>query len=265
MKRTPSLIVFASLVLALGLVSCDAMFENNLFAGMTHKELTADSIQGQTPSQLKETLDSEVYMDQLAEDEELKEEVLDQLEGEYTSNPDTAEGQTAAILAADISIQTVPAAAQFAASVVGIISEVETLGDSPENLAETLQGVLPLGIQEALNSGQSEPPAEFVEMIEAFLRANTAYIALGGAGEVMTYLADVSPEEKTEIALNAVICGAIGLITTTSGNTANDLWAAMLDPANAGSHIIISDFSSEFDSAGDGYIGNLITAAGLTF
>ncbi len=269
MKRTPSLIVFASLILALGLVSCDAMFENNLFAGMTHKELTVDSIQTQSPSELKETLDSQVYMDQLAEDQELKDAALGTLESAYTAPgaTDTAEGQTAAILAADIMIDTVPAAAQFTASIVGIITDVETLGDNPENMAETLQGILPLSIQESLTGGQTEPPADFVAMIDAFLAANDAYQALGAGLDGGDYVADVSDGEALDIAVNAVICGAIWLISPVDVemSTAEALWSAMLDPASAGDVIGIGDFDGMIDPEGGGSIGNLLHAAGIDF
>lgn len=271
MKRTPGLFVFACLILACSLVSCDAMFENNLFAGITHPKLSADSIQGKSPSELKDILDSQVYMDQMAKDQGLKDAVLDGLTGYYDEgqggNPSTAEGQTAAILAANINIQTVPAAAQFAA---GIISDIDSLGDDPATLADALKGVLPLGLQQALNAGQTEPPAEFVAMIEAFLEANAAYVALGGTGATMTYLVDVGQAEKKEIAVNAVICGAIELITPVGGvddtpeNTARALWSALIDPANAGIHIAITP--GAFDTMTDsGPIGNLLAAAGLGF
>jgi hypothetical protein len=272
MKRTPTLFVFACVIVSLSLLSsCDAMFSNNVFGGMTHKKLTTDSIRGQTPSELKETLDSDYNRDQIAEDPALKDAVLDTLEAAYDDPGETGtpEGQTAAILAADIIIGTVPDAAQLAAGAVGIL-----LADRPDTpdaqwFSDTLSGVLPQDIKSAFDTGSPTPPQGFVDAIAAFLDANTTYAALN-AGITDGYSASVTGEEATEIAVNAVIAAMVGLITPSGGGSfgsdqdrAQALWTAMLDPESADSLIgIDGDAMGDLTKPATSAVGNILTAAG---
>jgi len=274
MKRTPVLIVFAAIIAVVSMLSCDAMFSNNLFAGMTHKTITADSVAGMSPSEIEELLDSEYNMDQVADDPELKAQLLEQLEGEYTADPGTAEGQTAAILAAEISIQTVPDAAQLAAGAVGLIMDIpETL--DIEWLSDAISGILPQDIKDSFTNGSAAAPQGFIDAISAFLEANAAYEALNaGVGTDGVYDADVTAEEATEIAVNALIAGMLGLITgpepdntafASSADVAQALWTAMLNPSAADSVIgIDEDMLNKFTNPANSPVGNLLTAAGLT-
>jgi hypothetical protein len=275
MKRTPRLFVFACVIVSLSLLSsCDAMFSNNVFGGMTHKKLTTDSIQGQTPSELKETLDSDYNRDQITEDPELRQAVLDTLETSYDDpgETDTAEGQTAAILAADIMIGTVPDAAQLAAGAVGIL-----LSDIPETpdaqwFSDSLSGVLPQDIKSAFDGASPTPPQGFVDAIAAFLDANTAYALLNEGLDSGEYAASVSGEEATEIAVNAVIAAMVGLITPPGGGSfgsdqdrAQALWTAMLHPESADSIIGIDGAAmGDLTDPATSAVGNILTAADLT-
>jgi hypothetical protein len=275
MKRTPVLIVFVSLVLALSMVSCDAMFSNNLFGGMTHKKLSADSIQGQTPSELKDTLDSDYNRDQFAEDPQLRQAVLDQLAGSYDpgqgGNPGTSEGQVAAILAADLIIQTDPAAAGLVAGAMGIVTAGVPDVPDTEWFTDAVSGMLSQSVKEVFDAGGATPPQEFIDMIAAFEDASAAYYALNdGVGVDDAYDAGVESSEAAEIAVNALIAGLVETLQPTGGYTtvAEALWAAMLDPASADSFITVpgGDFEASMDDlTGDSGIGNLLGAAGLSF
>jgi len=165
-------------------------------------------------------------------------------------------------------IGTVPEAAQFVAGVVGIIENVDSMGDSTATMTATLQEILPPGVIESLENGDTEPPEGFVAMIEAFVAANEAYVALGDglAGGGYAADADVSPEEALDIAINAIICGAIGLIDPVEAetSTAEALWSAMVDPENAETFITIDEDAFSGMTEG-GSIYNLLQAAGLDF
>jgi hypothetical protein len=281
MKRTSILFVLASVIAGMSMFSCDGMFQNNLFGGMTHKELTASSLQDQSPSELKETLDSDYNREQIAEDPELKQTVLDQLEGVYGESGEgtgTSEGQTAAILAADIIISTDPAASQLAAGALGALQTVMDLQDI-ENPTEPdiqkaftdiMNDILPLDIQNALGAGT--PPQSFIDMIGAFTAADEAYSALNaGLGADGTYLAEVTEDEKVAIAFNALVAGFIGIVdpvtavdpdNPTVGEVAQALWSAISYPESAMDYITIPN--TAFDElTGENGIGNILK--GLPF
>jgi hypothetical protein len=284
MKRTPILLVLACVIAGMSMFSCDAMFQNNLFGGMTHKELTAGSLQDQSPSELKDTLDSDFNRQKIAEDPELKQAVLDQLEDSYdgtTGDTDSAEGQTAAILAADIIISTDPAASQLAAGALGALQTVLDLQDSEEPseddtqeiFTQIVRDILPLDIKNALGV-EVAPPASFVGMIAAFSAANEVFGALNeGIGEDGAYLADVTDEEKVEIAFNALVAGVVGVVEVLDDlgdpiadppleDLAQALWSAISDPESATTFIGISDSAFDELTGADG-IGNILK--GLPF
>jgi len=266
--------------------SCDAMFEGNLFGGMTHTKLSAGSLQDKSPAELEEILDSDYNLRQLAEDPELKKVVLDQLEEEYLdkgpgTGTDTAEGQLAAILAGDIIIGTDPAAAQLEAGALGAIQTVQDLQDIENPTQETIRNaftdimndILPLDIQNAIGV-ETAPPQSFIDMIAAFAAADDAYRALNaGLGPDGTYLADVTDSEKVEIAFNALVAGFVGIIVPLDGNgaaiagptsadIAQALWSAISDPANAVDCVSIPTTAFD-DLTGESGIGNILK--GLPF
>jgi len=284
MKRRSILFVLASVIAGMSMFSCDGMFQNNLFGGMTHKELTASSLQDQSPSELKETLDSDYNREQIAEDPELKQTVLDQLEGVYGESGEgtgTSEGQTAAILAADIIISTDPAASQLAAGALGALQTVMDLQDI-ENPTEPdiqkaftdiMNDILPLDIKNALGVDET-PPASFVDMIAAFSAASEAYSALNsGLGADGTYLAEVTEEEKVAIAFNALVAGFIGIVdpvtaedpeNPTDEEVAQALWSAISHPENAMTYIDVPETAlDDLAGSGENGIGNILK--GLPF
>jgi hypothetical protein len=272
MKRTPVLLVFACAIIALSMVSCDAMFSNNVFGGLTHKKITADSLQGQSPSELKDTLDSDYNRGQVAEDPQLKQAVLDQLEPSYDTPAEaaTSEGQVAAILAADIIIGTDPAASQLVAGAIGAIETITnvdqngdgviTTQEATDTLTQVMNDILPLDIQGALNSGSPEPPQAFIDMIAAFTAADVVYGDLNaGLAQGGGYAPEVTNDEQVEVAVNALVSGFVGIIVPASlGDTvAEALWSAMLDPENALSYIDVS--GAAYDNlTGDNGIGFIL-------
>jgi hypothetical protein len=284
MKRTPIIFVLACAAISLSMFSCNAMFEGNVFGGMTHKKLSAGSLQDKSPVELKEIFDSDYNLKQLAEDPELKEGVLDQLKEEYLdkgpgTGTETAEGQLAAILAGDIIIGTDPAASQLAAGALGAIQTLQDLPDSPTEgdirnaFTDIMNDILPLDIKNAIGV-ETAPPQSFVDMIAAFAAAGEAYSALNaGLGPDGTYLADVTDEEKVGIAFNAFVAGIIGIVEPLDGHgvpivgptpadIAQALWSAISDPANAENRINIPTTAYD-DLTGESGIGNILK--GLPF
>jgi hypothetical protein len=291
MKRTPVIFVLACAAISLSMFSCDAMFEGNVFGGMTHKKLSAGSLQDKSPVELKEIFDSDYNLKQLAEDPELKEGVLDQLEEEYLdkgpgTGTETAEGQLAAILAGDIIIGTDPAASQLAAGALGAIQTMQDLQDisnpTEDDIRNTftdiMNDILPLDIKNAIGV-ETAPPQSFVDMIAAFAAADDAYSALNaGLGPDGTYLADVTDEEKVGIAFNALVAGLIGIVVPlddanndgiftpiadpTSEQVALALWTAISNPESAMDAIRITDTAYD-DLLGESGIGNILK--GLPF
>lgn len=283
MKRTTTIFVLTCLAISLSMFSCDAMFEGNLFGGMTHKELSAGSIQDKSPTELKEIFDSDYNRKQLAEDPDLKKAALDTLKDSYADPGDTgaAEGQLAAILAGDIIIGTDPAASQLAAGALGAIQTMQDLqgigspteDDIRKAFTDIMNDILPLDIQSALGT-EPAPPQSFSDMIAAFAAADEAYSALNaGLGPDGTYLADVTDDEKVGIAFNALVAGLVGIVAPLDGNgvaiveptsaqIAQALWSAISDPESAMSYIEIPD--TAFDElTGESGIGNILT--GLPF
>ena len=123
MKRT--LVAVPSLVflLSLSVISCDAMFNNNLFAKMTHPTPSVTDIQSKTPAQLLQYVSSAANVTILTDNPDLKAAALSSLSATYSSpTAAPANQQTAAVAAADISIQTVPEASNFSASVLAALA-----------------------------------------------------------------------------------------------------------------------------------------------
>ncbi len=278
MKRTPGIRGLMPLVLVLlvaGLMSCDALFEFNLFARLAQPELTVDSIQEQTPSELEDTLDSQDAMNQVMNDPALLDATLDTLDNYYDSeqggNPESAEGQTAAILAADIIIQTSPVTAQFSAAAVGAIESIMEMADSEaeptqEEVLNLISSILPVDVLEAYNAGSPTPPESFIEIVATYTQLYDIYTALSSGLESGSYAADIDAGEAVDIAVNALFSGVIYLVGQAVGegqDIASALWSAMLDPENAGFELDEEAFESVFGDVGS--LGNILTVTGSFF
>ncbi len=260
MKRRT--VILSMLVLPLGflLMSCDQMFSINLFSSLTQKAITAGSIAGMTPAEIVALTGSADSMAKLAADQAAKDAALAKLAVAYNADASTSGGQAAAIAATDISIKTVPDAAQFAASAINLVT-LNFSTASATDIVNALTGILPADIAGSVGSS-TQPPAAFIAMVAAFTSASAAFTALntGISGSPPAYAdPSVTSAQKMEIAVNAVISGVLNTITPTSGTAAEALWAALCAPSSA------SGFLS-FDSgvaSSTGPAGNLIAAAGL--
>ena len=240
MKRTLLAIPSLVLLMSLTLVSCDAMFNENVFAKLTHPTPSAADLAQKTPDQMLQYISSQQNMSVLTANADLKTAAIDSLKQTYTTSTVPVELQTAAVAAAEISIQTVPAASQLSASIIGALLDNTSLSVATTSDITTLvTKVLPSDIATSLANGDTTPPASFTAMIEAYTQANAAYAALAASitsGGTGTYDPSINlgsnpagtSAAKSDIAVNAVISTLIGSITpTTSASTADVLWAAM--------------------------------------
>jgi hypothetical protein len=235
------------------------MFNTNIFAKMTHKTPSVSEIEQKSPEELKTYISSDANLAILADNSDLKNAALDNLAATYTSTDasvSTTDKQTAAVVAADISIQTVPVAAQFSSDLLASLVDgsVEALTSSSGEVTEStvssfIKTVLPADVIASIDAGDATPPSSFTDLISAFVEANDAYQALGnslqgvdtdGDGQIDSYAyADgvVSSSESSELAINAVIAGLITAIDTngsadttpaTSAEISEALWNAMV-------------------------------------
>lgn len=267
MRRTIAAISILLLLPSLLFISCDQMFSNNLFAGLTHQKLSSSTVATMSPAQVEALTESADSMSQLAADPGAKAAALAKLQTAYAAAPASASGQAAAIAAADISIKTVPDAAQFAATAISLVSGNSLSSSaSPSTVATALSGILPVDISGQLGNS-STPPAAFTTMIEAFTGANSAYQALAaGVGPSGAYAdATLGSGAKMEIAVDAVIAGTLSGVTSPSTGApltgdalSSALWSALGNPDQAGSYLSLGSVTGS-----NGTVSNLLTAAGL--
>lgn len=287
MKRTTIFISMLVLLLSLGLVSCDAMFETNLFAKMTHPEQSAADISAKTPDQMQEYTNSAFNLKTLVDNPDLKTAALEKL-ATYYADPaamGSSDAQTAAIVAAEIAIKTVPEAAGLSGSILAFVSNKDNKisTDTTTDVTNMVTQVLPKEIADTLAGGGDMPQA-FTEMIDAFVLANDAFQALGtGIGTGATYAdgTSVSSVEQQSIAVNAIIAGLLSAVTPaviadpvagpTSEEIATGLWIALSDPTTVAQGaasppitINIATFGNLIGTGTDpGPVSNLLTASGM--
>jgi hypothetical protein len=214
-------------------------------------------------------------MNQVMNDPALLDATLDTLDNYYDSeqggNPESAEGQTAAILAADIIIQTSPATAQFSAAAVGAIESIMEMADSEaeptqEEVLNLISSILPVDVLEAYNAGSPTPPESFIEIVATYTQLYDIYTALSSGLESGSYAADIDAGEAVDIAVNALFSGVIYLVGQAVGegqDIASALWSAMLDPEIADFELNEGNFESVFGDGGS--LENILTVTGSFF
>lgn len=240
MKRMPIGFSLLVLSLALSLASCDAMFTTNIFSGLTHSAQTVASIKAMSTGDLATYIESAANLQALAKDDSLKQAALTNLETTYTSNGDPSERQLAAETAATISIKTVSSAAQFSGSLLGAASGtgLSTESDVLSVIKTALGGDTLSGL-----SSSSSPSSTFTAIINAFLEANDAYVALGASVQSSGYAdSSTTSSEKNEIAVNAAIAALVSSVAPVSGDLSDEakaqaLWSALADPGHSSSYI----------------------------
>ena len=259
MKRRTVILSVLVLPLTIALVSCEQMYSINLFEKLTQPAISAASVAGMTTAEIVALTGSADSMAKLAADKAAKDAALAKLEAVYGVDCSTGTGQAAAIAAADISIKTVSDAAQFAASAINLVT-INFSSASTTDIVNALTGILPADVAGSLSSG-SAPPAAFVEMLNAFTSASSAFTALNDGIGLGGSFADpgITNAQKTEIAVNAVIAELLTTVTPTSGTAAEALWSALCNPASASGFVT---FNSGAATGPD--VSNLLDAAGLT-
>ena len=214
-------------------------------------------------SDIEALLSSADSMSQLSADQAARKAALKKLSSAYTTPAQqaTASGQDAAIAAAAISIKTEPDAAQFSASAVALVASLSfSPTTAPSDVATSLLGVLPPDISSLLST-DSQPPAAFIEMVDALTSANGAYQALANGVASNGGYADpsIGADQKMEIAADAAISGILSAVKpgASQPSAAAALWSSMRDPAKASSNLSFGDLSavvsqqqSLFDAAG---------------
>jgi hypothetical protein len=257
MRRTAIFISMLVLLLSLALVSCDAMFTSNVFAKITHPTPSAADMSSKTPDQLQTYAGSQYGMSVLANDPALKEAALAAAAAYYlpstgyTPDPTTPEVQTAAIVAADISINTVPDAASLTGGILSFVldSNNKVSTTTTEETTTLIQGILPDDIKNAVLGG-GEMPSSFTDMIAAYSQANAAFMVLGagiepavtGAKPVFADGTSLAAGQANSIAVNAMISGLLTavkpmvagtstpIVNPTPDELAAALWTALVDP-----------------------------------
>jgi hypothetical protein len=278
MNRMTGYLSILVLFLSLALVSCEQMYTTNLFGSLTHPKPSVSAMQKKSPDQIKEYISSTANLNQLIDDPDLKAAALTALGyGSGQTVPTTAvtaDQQTAAIVAAEIAIKTVPVASGFSAAVLGTLASGSELStETTADVVSLVESVLPDEIASSLQAGSTTPPDSFIQMINAYADANAAYEALGtgvasNAGSYAEGLS-ISSSETKDIAVNAVIAGMINAVTPvgitnpTSADVAVALWSALNNNAAAETYVTVSSTTLDTLTSGTGPIACLVTASGL--
>jgi hypothetical protein len=196
MSRVKTLALTVGVLFALA--SCAPFFEFNLFGAMdTPATPTAADYQGSGGlDQLGEDLNSPAVVDALAGAPTLVATIMTNLATDYLgiTPPFTVSDQTdqqAAILYADLALKTTEGE-NLVNNIVDVIAEVITGGGGIDtwisgttNVADLLSEIVP---PEALAS-----EAVFTAMVNAFLAANDAYIALGASIDKLATFGEADP------------------------------------------------------------------------
>jgi hypothetical protein len=266
MKRATILFSMLVLLFSLLMVSCEAMFTTNIFGKLTHPKPSVADMQSKTPAEMQDYVSSTQNMNQLADDPSLKAAALANMAAVYGTGGTSADQQTAAIVAAQISISTVPDALGLSGSVLSALTGGSALSSGSANdVASFIKDVLPPDIKGSVAPGAAMP-SSFNDMIGAYLQANSAYQALGtGVGSDGGYAPglNLSSSEKADIAVNAVIADLISTVVPsgTDAQKAQALWSALTDPTNAASFINPSPTFSALTSVGS--VANLVDQTSL--
>lgn len=254
--RLRTLVALSLSVVSLSLLSsCDAFFNSNLFKEAGLGQVSAASLAAKDSAELYDsayTSDGKLetsFVDTLSDpaNADTKKEVLGKLEVSYTTSSDPATVQRSAALYADIQLQT------SGASVV--VNNVVSLLASGKALPSDATGVTDL-VKDLLPASLLSDKAAFAAAIDAFKAADAAYQVLGlsiGASEAQSGLAAGAIGTAAQSALVAAV---ISSVTVTSGTVADALWTAV----QGGSASL--EFAEP--STDSGYLGNLLSAAGLT-
>lgn len=209
MKKTAVFITLL-ITLALFLTGCEGLnfFEFNLFSELqyidpagTATDITTDPNlnDAQKMNQIEDLLDSDEFMESLAEDPDAITTITDYLDGLVDGPADQPEEQQALLLTAKIDIQT-SGGDELVGGVVGMFTDMLSReeGDPEPTEGEMIGAILPDG-----TSG-----SDFTAMVAGLYNANATYEELGSALTGDTNL-NVDGLNEGEMAQNILIANIL--------------------------------------------------------
>jgi hypothetical protein len=252
-----------AVAIAITMTGCDAldaMLNFNMFASLA--AVDAKEIADADAATLVELSDSDSFYDTLADDAALKAETLTKIDNAIGASIDSAADQELAVLAANIELQTTPAW-DLINNVSSLVTDLIN-GTTPDAsaLEDTIRSLVPDSVMSADGSINE---VAFVAMIDALVSADGVYRDLGEAVGLDGYASDADINAG-EIAQNALIAAMIGAVNPVSGTTGEYLYDLLTNPLAA--EPTSAQFSFPImDSGTDpaNYLGNILTAAGISF
>lgn len=242
-------VVLLAALAALGLSSCDMMFETNLFKEAGLGQVSLDKIDTGSQDEIKDVADSPEFYAQLSADPAKRAEVIATLEADPTPQNLT--------LAAVIRIKTTDAIV----IVDNLATQLSNMSGTPD-LGAVVGAILPASIASQVTGGADKPP-EFEAIIQTFLDAATDFeavlSALAGADLPST---DYLTAQDT--AYYALISVAIKAIQPESGYTAAEvLWAAITGETSPTFTLDPMIFTIDSNDGTETTIEQLLAAAGI--
>jgi hypothetical protein len=254
--RLRTLVALSLSAVSLSLLSsCDSFFNSNLFKEAGLGQVSASSLAAKDSTELYDsayTSDGKLetsFVDTLSDpaNAETKTEVLVKLEVSYTTSSDPATVQKSAALYADIQLQTSGASA-VVNNVVSLLASGKALPSDPSGATSLVKDLLPASLL--------SDKAAFTAAIEGFQAANAAYVKLGNSIGSSGVQSGLAAGAVGTAAQSALVAACISSITVSSGTVADALWTAVQGGT--------ADFSFAEPSTDSGYLGNLLSAAGLS-
>lgn len=255
MKRT--IMIVLAIAVALSMTACsalDALLSVNVFAPFAG--VSAGAIEKATPDELVEMSESESFYETLADDPELKETVLTNIDEAMAATTDSATYEELAVLAANIELQTTPAGDLInnVGDLFGSLLSGDSGGTEPD--AETLiSGMIP---DEVISADGEIDEIAFVAMIDALVAANDYYVLLGDAIGTDGYAEDADISAG-DVAQAAIVSAVIAAIPTPTGYTSGEYLFALLTEEPGTPEM--GEFT--MPAMDSGYLSNILAAAGL--
>jgi len=280
MKKT-ALIAGLAMVALLGLSSCSAMFDSNVFQNAKLGQPDVAKLDTTSSTAIADMAQTESFFTDLAAAPDTKAAVLATLG--VTSTTTTADVTTALAadpatasdfaLAATIEIKTTDAGVV----VDNLMSQIPTFmagtGGSPD-MATIMNAVMPASVLAEVGVSAT-PPQAFVDMVSSFTSAAEIFTALAAAN-TLPAASDYTTQDLAFFALASVAVDAVtpaaGFTPSTTGLSSDQikaeaLWAAMSDPTATTSPITIDPTkldTSTLGTVGDtSTLGNLLALAGI--
>jgi hypothetical protein len=255
-----SLYVIVFVLLAVALVSCDAMLGINLFA----KDMTStpDELSKKTTQELMDEAGPQ-FFEMLVADEtgELTAAVLANLTNTYETSTDTEEVADAALLIVQVELATSPAGQLINGALTSLVGVDPAETSDPVSV---FAQILPVSVLNPAfvgseitvdNIGEAVNEEEFLDMIEQMTASLEYYQTISTNLEDGEY----PPEVISEVAMGAIFSSVITSIDTPDGyvGTQGDFLYELISGTYVGD-------APELDFSIDPSISNLVDVAGLS-